>query len=196
MYHHGTRSRDSQAFSRLNCSLDHLCSKYLFLVVVQKCFVFIPCFIGRFYKSGNECNWTNTEQLVFTKPCPQKEFMKTWKYVFHAFQFRLNLSGTKPQFAEIFRYYINESEIIQNRGFRSTLNERRWQSGKKPVLCMLGLLSTIIRGREPSDQESVTHEKIALAHEHNWAPITSTSAREVAHTSASRLGHPARGVFF
>ena len=121
MYHHGTRSRDSQAFSRLNCSLDHLCSKYLFLAVVQKCFVFIPCFIGRFYKSGNECNWTNTEQLVFTKPCPQKEFMKTWKYVFHAFQFRLNLSGTEPQFAEIFRYYFTEAEIIQNRGFRSTL---------------------------------------------------------------------------
>ena len=32
---------------------------------------------------------------------------------------------------------------------------------------MLGLLSTIITGRERSDQESVTHEKIALAHEHN-----------------------------
>jgi len=27
--------------------------------------------------SGNECNWTNTEQLVFTKPCPQKGSMKT-----------------------------------------------------------------------------------------------------------------------
>jgi len=41
------------------------------------------------------------------------------------------------------------------------------QSVKKPVLCMLGLLSTIIRGRERSDQESVVNEKIALAHEHN-----------------------------
>jgi len=42
----------------------------------------------------------------------------------------------------------------------------------------------------------VTHEKIALAHEHNWASITSTSAHEVARTSARRLGHPARGGFF
>ena len=77
--------------------------------------------------------------------------------------------------------------------------ERRWQSGKKPVLtvlCMLGLLSTIIRGRESSDKENVNHEKIALAHEHNWAPITSTSAREIARTSTRRLGHPARGGFF
>jgi len=81
-------------------------------------------FIGRFYNNGNECNWRNTEQLVFTKPCPQKGFMKTWKYVFQTFQFRLNLNGTKPQFAAIFRYCITEAEIIQNRGrgFRSTLN--------------------------------------------------------------------------
>jgi len=34
---------------------------------------------------------------------------------------------------------------------------------KKPVLCMLEVLSTIIRGGEQSDQESATHEKIALA---------------------------------
>jgi len=90
---------------------------------VSKCFVFDPCFIGRFYNSGNECSWTNTEQLVFTKPCPHKGFMKTWKYVFQTFQFRLNSTGTKPQFAEIFRYYITKAEIIQNRGFRSTLND-------------------------------------------------------------------------
>ena len=37
---------------------------------------------------------------------------------------------------------------------------------------MLRLISTIIRGRERSDQESVTHEKIALAHEHNWVLIS------------------------
>jgi len=49
--------------------------------------------------------------------------MKTWKYVFQTFQFRLNLIGTKPQFAEIFRYYITKAEIIQNRGFRSTLKQ-------------------------------------------------------------------------
>ena len=61
---------------------------------------------------------------------------------------------------------------------------------------MLGLLSTIIRGMERADQESVYHGKKTLAHEHNWALITSTSARKVARTSARRLGHPARaGVF-
>ena len=32
---------------------------------------------------------------------------------------------------------------------------------------MLGLLSTIIRGVERADQESVYPGKIALAHEHN-----------------------------
>jgi len=94
---------------------------YPLLADLQKCFVVIQCFTGRFYNSGNECNWTNTEQLVFTKPCPQKGFMKTAKYVFQTFHFRWNLTGTKPQFPEIFRYYITEAEIIQNRGFRSTL---------------------------------------------------------------------------
>ena len=45
------------------------------------------------------------------------------------------------------------------------------------------------------DQESVNDEKIALVHEHNRALITSTSAREVARTSARRLSHPARAEF-
>jgi len=55
--------------------------------------------------------------------------------------------------------------------------------------CM-GLLCTIIRGRKRSHQESVSHRTIALAHEHNWAQlstiehnwaqITSTLARTVA----------------
>jgi len=48
-----------------------------------------------------------------------------------------------------------------------SVTERSRQSGKKHVLYMLGLLSTIIRGKEQCDQESVTHEKIALANEHN-----------------------------
>jgi len=61
---------------------------------------------------------------------------------------------------------------------------------------MLGLLSTIVRLKERSDQESVRQEKIALSHEHNLALITSTSAREVACISAKRLGHPARTAFF
>jgi len=86
--------------------------------------------------------------------------------------------------------FLNISEYPARYGIQMdpSVTERRWQSGKKPVL---GLLSTIIRGMERADQESVYHGKIALAHEHNWAPITSTSAREVARTSARRLGHPA-----
>ena len=64
------------------------------------------------------------------------------------------------------------------------------------MLRKLGLLSTNIRGREQSDQESAIDGKIALAHEHNCAPITSTSAREVARISARCLDHPARSGFF
>jgi len=94
--------------------------------------------------------------------------------------------------------FLNISEYLARYGIQRdpSVTERRWQSGKKPVLCMLRLLSTIIRGVERADQESFYHGKIALAHEHNWAPVTSTSACEVARTSARRLGHPARaGVF-
>ena len=61
---------------------------------------------------------------------------------------------------------------------------------------MLGLLSMIIRKRERADQKSANRGKISLAHEHNWALITSTSARGVARTSARRLGHPAWAGFF
>jgi len=94
--------------------------------------------------------------------------------------------------------FSNISEYLARYGIQMdpSVTGRSRQSGKKPVLCMLGLLSTIIRGRERADQKSASHGKIALAHEHDWAPITSTSAREVACTSARRLGHPARAVFF
>jgi len=50
--------------------------------------------------------------------CPQslarkgRGFIKTEKYVFQTFQFRLNFNGTNPEFAEIFRYYITEAQII------------------------------------------------------------------------------------
>ena len=64
------------------------------------------------------------------------------------------------------------------------------------MLCKFGLASTIIRGTERSNQESANDGKIALLHEHNWALITSTSAREVARTRARRLGHPAWAGFF
>jgi len=77
------------------------------------------------------------------------------------------------------------------------VTERSEQSGQKHVLCMLGLLSTIVREMERADQDSFNHGKIDLAHEHNRAPITSTSAREYALTSVRRLGHQAlAGVFF
>ena len=48
-----------------------------------------------------------------------------------------------------------------------SVTERSWQTRKNPILCRLGLLSTNIRGREQSDQESANHGKIALANEHN-----------------------------
>jgi len=53
------------------------------------------------------------------------------------------------------------------------VTERSKQSDnltEKPVLCMLGLLSsesTIIMEREHSDQENANQGKIALAEEHN-----------------------------
>jgi len=76
----GVDHEDSQTFGRPHYSRNHWCRILLFHT--HKCFVFIPGFIRRVYNSGNECNWTNTKQLVFTKPCPQKGFMKTWKCVF------------------------------------------------------------------------------------------------------------------
>jgi len=57
---------------------------------------------------------------------------------------------------------------------------------------MLGLLSTIIRRGGAICQESVTHEKIALAYEHNWELITSISAREIARTTKC-IQEPFRG---
>jgi len=131
-----------------------------------------------------------------------------WKHVFHVFvcdpsvfQFRLD---SIFQIIVDFHFtswklgFLNISEYLARYSIQMdpSVTERRWQSGKKPVLCMLGLLSTIIRGMERADQESVYHSMIALAHEHNWAPITSTSAREVARTSARRLRHPARAGIF
>ena len=63
-------------------------------------------------------------------------------------------------------------------------------------LWMLGLCCTNFMGREQCDQEMATHEKSALANDHNCAPMTLNSARGVARTSTRRLGHPARVVFF
>ena len=43
-----------------------------------------------------------------------KGIHENFKVCFPNFQFRLNFTGTKPQFAEIFRYYMTEAQIIQN----------------------------------------------------------------------------------
>jgi len=56
------------------------------------------------------------------KALPAKGMHKNLKVCFPNISVRLNFTGTKPQFAEIFRYYITEAQIIQNRGFRSTIN--------------------------------------------------------------------------
>ena len=62
--------------------------------------------------------------------------MNTSNYVFQTFQFRLNLNGTKPQFAETFRHYITEAEIIRIEGSGHPLRwgwvflERAWILGK------------------------------------------------------------------
>jgi len=74
-------------------------------------------------------------------------------------------------------------------------NLSAWNRRKKhrqPERSPLGLLPTVIRGREQSYQHCATHEKIALANEHKWALTMLTSARGVARTSARRMGHLAR----
>jgi len=65
--------------------------------------------------------------------------------------------------------FLNISEYLARYGIQMDplVAERSEQFGKKPVLCMWGQLSTIIRGRERVDQESVCDGKIALAHEYN-----------------------------
>ena len=103
--------------------------------------------------------------------------------------------------------FLNISEYLATYDIRHTIcrnirhmdpsvTERRQQSGKKPVLCMLGQLSTIMRGRERSDQESAYDAKIAWAIQHCSTPISSTSACGVARTSARRLCHLVRAGFF
>jgi len=65
--------------------------------------------------------------------------------------------------------FLNISEYLARyiSKFGYLVTERRQQSGKKPVLCMWGLLSTIIRRMERADQKNASDGKIALAHEHN-----------------------------
>jgi len=65
--------------------------------------------------------------------------------------------------------FLNISEYLARYGIQMdpSVSERSEQFGKKPVLCMRGQLSTIIRGKERVHQESVCDGKSALAHEHN-----------------------------
>ena len=92
---------------------------------------------------------------------------------------------------------VNISEYLVRYGIQmdQTVIERNRQSGKKPVLCMLGmlgLLSTIIRGRERSDPKNASHGKIPLVNEHNLALTMSTSVSGVARISARCFGNLAR----
>jgi len=61
--------------------------------------------------------------------------------------------------------FLNIFEYLATYGVEMdpSFAERRQQSEKKPVLCMLGLLSTIIRGREQEYQKSAYDGKIAQA---------------------------------
>ena len=94
--------------------------------------------------------------------------------------------------------FFNISKYLARYGIQMhpLVTKRRQQSGKKPVLCMWGQLSTIIRGRERVDQYNSYDGKIAQVIWHCWTLITSTSVREVSRTSARRVGHSARAGFF
>jgi len=61
--------------------------------------------------------------------------------------------------------FLNISKYLAKYGIQMdpSVTERSAQTGKKPVLCMRGLLSMIISGREQADQESAYDEKIAQA---------------------------------
>jgi len=65
--------------------------------------------------------------------------------------------------------FLEYLEYLETYGIQMnpSVAERSRQSGKKPALCTLGLLSTNIRERERSDQNSGDGGKIALANEHN-----------------------------
>jgi len=56
------------------------------------------------------------------KALPAKGMHKNLKVCFPNTSVQFGVTGAKPQFAEIFRYYITEAQIIQNRGSRSTIN--------------------------------------------------------------------------
>jgi len=73
------------------------------------------------------------------------------KSLFQTLQLRLNVTGTNPQFAEIFRYYITEAQIIQNRGYRSTLNE----SFYTVPLFLVGFTSPLYLKGKPYTQDGI-----------------------------------------
>jgi len=74
------------------------------------------------------------------------------------------------------------------------LKEGNYQERRLYYACW-GSYPRFIRGRERADQKSATRGQIVQAISHHRTLITSTSAREVARTSARRLGHPARAGF-
>ena len=91
--------------------------------------------------------------------------------------------------------FLNISEYLARYRFKEKATNQT-NLDRTLYYTLLGLLSTIIRGREQSDQESTTHGKIAQAIKHRWTLITSTSAREVVRTSARCLSHWSRSGFY
>jgi len=106
-----------------------------------------------------EANWN------FGVPRDGSIFDSTWQSIF---QVNVDLYFTSYKLG-----FLHISECLARSGIHWQMDllvtERRCQSGKKPVLCMMGLIPTIIRRKERSeaDQESATDGKIALANEHN-----------------------------
>jgi len=127
-----------------------------------------------------------------------KDCSRTWSF---GFQFRLGKHFSDER--GLLFYYLKIGFLE----FLRISSEIRYPNGpigywkkvtiwKEACIVHVGAVIHDYQGEGASRSKSATHGKIALAHKHNWASITSTSAREVARTSARRLGHPARaGVF-
>jgi len=78
------------------------------------------------------------------------------KTVTLGFKFRLGKHFSDERGLAFYNLKIGILEYLQISGEirypNASVTERRQQSGKKPVLCMWGQLSTIIRGVERADQ--------------------------------------------
>jgi len=82
--------------------------------------------------------------------------------------FRIPPTGKKKKKKEETKWILNICEYLAKSSIQidPSISERSIQSGKKHLLCMLGLLFMIIREREQSDPENANHGKDLLANEH------------------------------